>query len=159
MDDDCLLTWLFPSEGPADENTFHYGPLTLSMASRQGKAITLLADQVFNPALVFAEQIDLGIIQVADKTGMASVLSALTLYVVCELGAGTGLPGLYAFINGARKVVLTDYPDDNILGCLWQNVKRNLPEQNIKGKVVKEGDRWCTVAGHDWGTDTQNLKR
>jgi hypothetical protein len=119
MDDDCLLTWLFPSEGPADENTFHYGPLTLSMASRQGKAITLLADQVFNPALVFAEQIDLGIIQVADKTSMASTVSALTLYVVCELEAGTGLPGLYAFTKGAKKVVLTDYPDNNILGCLW----------------------------------------
>jgi len=69
--DDTLpaLTWLFPSDGPQDENTFHYGPLTLSIPSRTGKAITLLADQVFNPALVFAEQIDLGVIDIKDKTG------------------------------------------------------------------------------------------
>lgn len=71
MGDDLSLTWLFPSDGPEDENTFQYGSLTLSIPSRKGKAITLLADQVFNPALVFAEQIDLEVIDVTDKTGIA----------------------------------------------------------------------------------------
>jgi len=49
---------------------------------------------------------------------------------VCELGAGMGLPGLYAFVAGADKVVLTDYPDENILG-LWDNMRRNINEENV----------------------------
>ena len=79
---------------------------------------------------------------------------------MCELGAGSGLPGIYAFTRGGRRVVLTDYPDENILNCLWENVKRNIPEENVKEKGDKDtkDGRWCTVAGYDWGKETQHVK-
>lgn len=78
---------------------------------------------------------------------------------MCELGAGTGLPGLYAFIAGADKVVLTDYPDENILGCLWDNVTRNISEENVLTDGGEADERWCTVEGYDWGKETDALKR
>jgi len=84
----------------------------------------------------------------------------MELTEVCELGAGSGLPGLYAFLKGAEKVVLTDYPDENILGCLWDNVKRNIDERNVLSDGARKLDaRWCTVDGYEWGKDTDALKR
>jgi hypothetical protein len=69
-DDEFSLTSLFPSRTPPPEDDLiHYGPLALSLPSTQGKAITLLTEKVFNPALVLAEQIDLGVINVVGKTG------------------------------------------------------------------------------------------
>ncbi|KIY44577.1 hypothetical protein FISHEDRAFT_51130, partial [Fistulina hepatica ATCC 64428] len=44
---------------------------------------------------------------------------------VLELGAGGGLPGLLAAKNGARQVLLTDYPDTNLLKNLEKNVADN----------------------------------
>jgi hypothetical protein len=68
--DDLLLTTLFPSTTPPPEDDFiHYGSLILSLPSTQSKAITLLANQIFNPAFVLAEQMDLGVIKVAGKSG------------------------------------------------------------------------------------------
>ena len=99
MGDDLSLTWLFPSDGPADENTFQYGPLTLSIPSRKGKAITLLADQVFNPALVFAEQIDLGVIDVKDKTGTQSMKYMLTWYSL-RIGCWNGTSWIIRVYKG-----------------------------------------------------------
>ena len=79
---------------------------------------------------------------------------------VCELGAGTGLPGLYAFLEGAEKVVLTDYPDENILCCLWDNVRRNIGPESVLTEDNRGIDRrWCTVDGYEWGKDTVNLRR
>lgn len=73
-DYDVSLTSLFPSTTPPPEDgLIHYGPLTLSLASTEGKAITLLANQLFNPAIVLAEQIDLGVIKVAGKTRMSTI--------------------------------------------------------------------------------------
>ena len=47
-----------------------------------------------------------------------------------ELGAGAGLPSLTAASNGARRVVITDYPEDELLETLQWNVHENLtPEQ------------------------------
>ncbi|KAI9507651.1 nicotinamide N-methyltransferase [Russula earlei] len=67
------------------------------------------------------------------------------LYVgrtVLELGAGGGLPGLVASKCGARKVVLTDYPDQALLDNLAHNVDRN----------VEPARRAATcVRGYVWG--------
>jgi hypothetical protein len=82
-----------------------------------------------------------------------------TLIEVCELGAGTGLPGIYAFTKGATRVVLTDYPDENILDCLWDNVRRNIPEENVFMSDTSVDERWCTVQGYDWGTTTDDLTK
>ena len=71
-DDNFSLTSLFPSATPPSEDHFIlYDPLTLSLPSTEGKAITLLANQFFNPAIVLAEQIDIGIISVAGKSSNA----------------------------------------------------------------------------------------
>ncbi|KAJ8073756.1 hypothetical protein PM082_012034 [Marasmius tenuissimus] len=49
-----------------------------------------------------------------------------------------------------RLVVVTDYPDDGILGNLKENVSRNSSEYSPK----------CTVhsVGYNWGTDPSHLK-
>lgn len=79
---------------------------------------------------------------------------------MCELGAGTGLPGLFAFSAGAEKVVLTDYPDENILQCLWSNLRRNVDAENVLSLDNSEIDeRWCTVEGYEWGKETDDLIR
>ena len=78
---------------------------------------------------------------------------------MCKLGAGTGLPGLYAFTRGAQKVILTDDPDETILGCLWSNLRRNIDEENVLTEDGKANERWCTVDGYKWGTNTDVLKQ
>ncbi|KAI0067392.1 hypothetical protein BV25DRAFT_1819716 [Artomyces pyxidatus] len=59
---------------------------------------------------------------------------------VLELGAGGGLPGIVAAKNGARKVVLTDYPDATLVDNLQFNANQNLESAaratvNVKGFV------------------------
>lgn len=39
-----------------------------------------------------------------------------------ELGAGAGLPSFVAAILGARKVVVTDYPDADLIANLNHNI-------------------------------------
>lgn len=39
-----------------------------------------------------------------------------------ELGAGAGLPSLVAAILGARRVVVTDYPDADLIANLNHNI-------------------------------------
>jgi hypothetical protein len=78
---------------------------------------------------------------------------------VCELGARSGLPGLNAFTRGARVVALTDYPDESILACLWDNLWRNISEQNVFTEEHKVSEPWCTVEGYEWGQDAEPLKR
>ncbi|CAK7270755.1 Protein N-terminal and lysine N-methyltransferase efm7 [Sporothrix epigloea] len=43
---------------------------------------------------------------------------------VLELGAGAALPGIVCgLVLGARKVVVTDYPDPDLVATMWRNVK------------------------------------
>ncbi|KJA23109.1 hypothetical protein HYPSUDRAFT_40248 [Hypholoma sublateritium FD-334 SS-4] len=117
-----------------EDDKIHYGPLVLTLAPKQGKANTLLADHLFSPALFLAERIELNLLGTGSKT-------------VIELGAGCGLPSLLLSTqpDPPSLIVLTDYPDDNILGNLKMNVDRN---QHVvsSGCIVK----W---AGYKWGTD------
>ena len=41
---------------------------------------------------------------------------------VLELGAGAGLPSLVCAINGASQVVVTDYPDADLIENLRYNI-------------------------------------
>jgi nicotinamide N-methyltransferase len=70
---------------------------------------------------------------------------------VVELGAGSALPSLLmsTLPNAPSLVVITDYPDDNILGNIKQNVARN-------SHLVVDG---CTVIckGYEWGKDSREL--
>lgn len=61
---------------------------------------------------------------------------------VLELGAGTGLAGMVAAKAGAKEVIITDYPAEEVLANLKANVERNLsPEERER----------CVVRGHEWG--------
>jgi EEF1A N-terminal glycine/lysine methyltransferase len=42
---------------------------------------------------------------------------------VLEFGAGAGLPSLVCAINGAKQVVVTDYPDQDLIENLRYNIK------------------------------------
>ena len=76
---------------------------------------------------------------------------------VLELGAAAGLPSLVAGIMGARKVVMTDFPDPDLVA----NMQRNIDEECDKGQ-------WCEgqelllgqridAMGFVWGGDPEPL--
>ncbi|KDQ17335.1 hypothetical protein BOTBODRAFT_64330 [Botryobasidium botryosum FD-172 SS1] len=67
---------------------------------------------------------------------------------VLELGAGGALPGLVAALNGAKKVVLTDYPDRALIDNIEQNVRTNIPP-NQQDRV--------NVQGYTWGKAVDSL--
>ncbi|KAF8873886.1 putative methyltransferase-domain-containing protein [Infundibulicybe gibba] len=60
---------------------------------------------------------------------------------VLELGAGGGLPSLVAVKNGASKVVMTDYPDAELIANMELNVRENTP-QSLRERVVVQGYIW-----------------
>lgn len=69
---------------------------------------------------------------------------------VLELGAGSGLPGLVAILQGANLVVLSDYNSSELLDNLERNVQQNIPDP-LKYAI--------TVAGHIWGGDGDSILR
>ncbi|KAG6888725.1 hypothetical protein C0992_007634 [Termitomyces sp. T32_za158] len=72
-------------------------------------------------------------------------------FAVIELGAGTGLPSLLLATtpDNPALVVVTDYPDENILGNLKKNLERNRPNFQATCRVE--------CAGYEWGTDAEPL--
>lgn len=58
---------------------------------------------------------------------------------VLELGAGAGLPSIAAAIWGAKQVVVTDYPDEDLVENMRMNIDATqdvLPQgSNIVAKV------------------------
>ncbi|KAF8965043.1 hypothetical protein BDZ97DRAFT_1813351 [Flammula alnicola] len=121
-----------------DDSIVRYGPLVLTLAPKEGKANTLLADHLFSPALFLAERIERNLFDASGRT-------------VIELGAGSALPSLLLSMrpDPPSLVVVTDYPDDIIMGNLKKNVESN-------HGLVTAG---CTVKckGYEWGTDTSEL--
>ncbi|CAA7264284.1 unnamed protein product [Cyclocybe aegerita] len=121
-----------------DDTIIRYGPLVLTLAPKEGKANTLLADHLFSPALFLAERIERGLLDLGGAT-------------VIELGAGSALPSLLLSTqpNPPTLIVVTDYPDEGILGNLKQNVERNRSS-------VADGCR-VECRGYEWGTDHSGL--
>ncbi|TPX18888.1 uncharacterized protein E0L32_011440 [Thyridium curvatum] len=90
---------------------------------------------------------------------------------VLELGAGAGLPSLVAAVLGARKVVVTDFPDPELVATMWKNVdgvedlvlagqKQKQQQQQQQGTGGGDGDRRQTALvadGHVWGADPAPL--
>jgi EEF1A N-terminal glycine/lysine methyltransferase len=63
-----------------------------------------------------------------------------------EFGAGAGLPSLACAIHGARKVVVTDYPDQDLVENLRYNIEHcAAPLHNI------------TAQGYLWGNSPSTL--
>lgn len=66
---------------------------------------------------------------------------------VLELGAGAGLPSLVCALKGARKVVATDYPDQELIRNLEENVSSaHVPDQSC-----------VTTQGFLWGNEPKHL--
>ncbi|KAH9917663.1 uncharacterized protein BXZ73DRAFT_53328 [Epithele typhae] len=139
MDDFLSDSAALFGEAPADDGTINYGPLVLTVAQKEGKANTLLADHLFSPSLLLAELLETGVISLKDKS-------------VIELGAGCALPSLLAATLAPAApalAVVTDYPDDTILRNLHANVARNAPRFAPSCKVH--------AVGYEWGTDARPL--
>ncbi|KAI0630970.1 hypothetical protein C8Q77DRAFT_1159691 [Trametes polyzona] len=136
--DDFFSAELFGDTVPLDDERIRYGPLVLTVAPKEGKANTLLADHLFSPSLLLAEHIERGLISLPGKR-------------VVELGAGCALPSLLAstLSNPPSLAVITDYPDDTIMKNLASNVERNRPHFQPQ----------CTVhaCGYEWGQDVSSL--
>ncbi|KYR00464.1 putative methyltransferase [Tieghemostelium lacteum] len=68
---------------------------------------------------------------------------------VLELGAAAGLPSFIAALNGAKKVLLTDYPDKQLIDNLEYNVDNTIPDEISKDRTY--------ALPYLWGKDTQPL--
>ncbi|KAF9098440.1 nicotinamide n-methyltransferase [Mortierella sp. AD031] len=68
---------------------------------------------------------------------------------VLEIGAGAALPSFVAAVNGASKVIITDYPDDDLIANIQYNADHIVPEMTKEGKVI--------VRGYLWGSNTRPL--
>ena len=70
---------------------------------------------------------------------------------ILELGAGAGLPSLVCGVLGAKKVVVTDYPDPDLVANLWTNIEG----LEMKGNV--DGGATIVAEGYCWGADASTL--
>lgn len=95
----------------------------------------LWAHHLWNASKVFASLFDTHPCLVKDR-------------YVLELGAGGALPSLIASLNGAAKVVVTDYPDKELIDNIQYNVDQ-MPEL-VKSHIH--------VEGYIWGSNTDKLK-
>eukprot|EP01012_Entosiphon_sulcatum_P068281 TRINITY_DN98390_c0_g1_i1.p1 TRINITY_DN98390_c0_g1~~TRINITY_DN98390_c0_g1_i1.p1 ORF type:complete len:278 (+),score=47.47 TRINITY_DN98390_c0_g1_i1:37-834(+) len=67
---------------------------------------------------------------------------------VVELGAGSGLVSIVAALTGAARVVVTDYPDAEVLDNASTNLRTNLNSEQLA----------CSrVVCHLWGSDPTNV--
>ncbi|KAI4202667.1 MAG: hypothetical protein LQ346_001929 [Caloplaca aetnensis] len=69
---------------------------------------------------------------------------------VLELGAGAGLPSIAAAIWGAKNVVVTDYPDEDLVDNMRINV-------DAAKAVLPRWSASVVVQGHVWGADMDAL--
>lgn len=67
---------------------------------------------------------------------------------VLELGAASALPSLVAGLIGAKRVVVTDYPDADLMANIQYNVNTIIPDE------LKENVR---VEGYIWGNEYDPL--
>ncbi|KAF9131880.1 nicotinamide n-methyltransferase [Mortierella sp. 14UC] len=96
----------------------------------------LWAHHLWNAAKVFADWMD----DHPEHTVGKNVL---------EIGAGAALPSFVAAVNGATKVVITDYPDNDLIANIQYNADHIVPELTKEGKVI--------VQGYLWGSNTRPL--
>ncbi|KAL2130659.1 hypothetical protein VTI74DRAFT_6122 [Chaetomium olivicolor] len=71
---------------------------------------------------------------------------------VLELGAGAGLPSIVAAALGARKVVVTDFPDPDLVENMWRNVRGCELIPGVR-EGREDGELNIVVDGYVWGAD------
>lgn len=101
--------------------------------------------------------IEQGKVAMAGKTCMmhlnpAEPLNLIKSSIGIELGAGTGLVSLVSASsrNPPLLIVMTDYPDQVILGNLRSNIEHN---QNLFTKGC-----YVAMEGYEWGKTVQHIK-
>ncbi|KAJ6787540.1 hypothetical protein PWT90_02795 [Aphanocladium album] len=72
---------------------------------------------------------------------------------VLELGAASGLPSLVAGILGAKKVVMTDFPDPDLIVNMQKNIDACDETVEPRGQIATAID----AAGFVWGADVEPL--
>lgn len=118
-----------------------HGSLELTLADPEGEdSRKLFSHFLWNAGVQLAEFIEEG-----DGLGRNWSVKGER---VLELGAGTGLAGIVAGLEGAREVVVSDYPAVEVLDNIRANVKRNIDQRKEKspGTVAD-----VQVEGHEWG--------
>ncbi|KAF9115785.1 nicotinamide n-methyltransferase [Mortierella sp. AM989] len=96
----------------------------------------LWAHHLWNAAKVFANWIDAHPEHSLNKN-------------VLELGAGAALPSFVTAINGASKVIITDYPDNDLISNIQYNAEQVVPQLTRDGVVIAQG--------YLWGSNTRPL--
>ena len=77
-----------------------------------------------------------------------------------ELGAGAGLPAIVAAYLGAEQVLVTDYPDADLVENLEWNIRENCPQTTTTTTSNPDADpqpRIIHATGHRWGADPTPL--
>ena len=72
---------------------------------------------------------------------------------VFELGAGAGLPSIVAAALGARQVVVTDFPDPDLVETMWRNVRGCELIPRRRAGEEEEDVEGIVVEGYVWGAD------
>ncbi|KAJ2156045.1 Protein N-terminal and lysine N-methyltransferase efm7 [Coemansia sp. RSA 552] len=120
---------------------FERAPANVEAGSPASVKVNLLGQHplwghhLWNAAKVFANYLDSHKDIVRDQT-------------VVELGAAGALPSLVSALNGARRIVITDYPDSDLIANMRKNVELNrIPASQ------------AVVEGHRWGNDIESIGR
>ncbi|KAL4915804.1 hypothetical protein BDW62DRAFT_187653 [Aspergillus aurantiobrunneus] len=69
---------------------------------------------------------------------------------VLEIGAAAGVPSIVSAIKGARTVVMTDYPDPDLVGNMRQNA-------DVSAPLIPSESSSLHVTGYKWGSDVEPL--
>jgi predicted nicotinamide N-methyase len=65
---------------------------------------------------------------------------------VLELGAGAGLPSMICALNGAARVIVTDYPDVDLIDNLRFNINSLISQHSFaRDLIVAEVRVYTTV--------------
>lgn len=123
-------------------------PTTQSYTLKTGKTLTLHlvghspleAHHLWNGSRVISEFFETDPTRVHGKT-------------VLELGAGAGLPSLVCGILGAKKAVVTDFPDVDLVINMQKNVAKCDDAVEASGKIKDT----VTALGYVWGGDVRPL--
>jgi nicotinamide N-methyltransferase len=89
------------------------------------------------------------------STYLESQASLIKAKTVLELGSGAGLPSLVCAILGAKTVIVTDFPDPDLIENIWYNIE-HCQESTVVGDPI-DIKKVATAQGYLWGADPAPL--